>query len=111
PIIYPPPAFGGPVLKGLPNTIFAHEGRYSGREASWVVDFVIQSLRTGASYLEEQEKAERRRRKSLFYWPDRFLTAVLGFPVYLLSRIVGVSQERIEESPIPGALRMPGLVL
>jgi hypothetical protein len=105
--IYPPPAFGGPVLSGLSNTAFAHEDRYHRQPTFELV------LRASARrrLLEQQERDEARRRQSFLYWPDRVLSAVLGFPVYLLSKIVGVPQDRIERSPFAGALRILGLVI
>jgi hypothetical protein len=110
PVIYAPPMLPGPTLRGLPNTLFAHESRYAGVAGNDVVQLVQQALVTGASYLEAKAREEQRRRQRWWYWPDRVIT-FLGIPVYLLSRLFGVPQRRIEESPFAAALRIAGLIL
>jgi hypothetical protein len=108
--IYPPPAFGGPILRGLPNTAFAHEGRAGGAYGE-VPPKVVEMLRVADGYLAEREKAIERRRRNPLFWGDLVLRTVLGFPAYLLSPILGVPFDRIDQSPWGTALRLVELGL
>jgi hypothetical protein len=109
--VYPPPAFGGPVLNGLANVAFAHEAPGFRRGEPAIPQQVMDVSRLAAAELESRAKALRRRRKNPLYWGDRILRAVLGFPAYLLSLILGVPVARIEDSPFGTLLRIFGLAL
>lgn len=110
--LLPPPAFGGPVLQGLPNTIFAHENWpvYPGMGPP-IYEKVIECLLVADSYLERHEKEETRRRKNPLYWADLALTAFLGIPAYIVSRVIGVPVWKIDDSPIGFVLRLLGLAI
>jgi hypothetical protein len=109
----PPPAFGGPVLKGLTNTLFIHETSqgYTGMGAPPFFEKVLETLQVADGYLERKERDEIRRRKNPLYWLDLVLTAFLGIPAYIVSRIIGVPVWKIEDSPLGFALRLLGLAI
>ncbi len=110
-VVSPPPMFGGPVLRGLPNTVFLHEDRGyrlhesmpTGSKPTFVA--VIDMVRLGAQYLEERERVERRRRRNPLYWIDRSLRMTLGIPAYLVSLLFGVPRQRVEQSAFAPLLR------
>lgn len=111
--IYPPPAVGGPVLRGLANVAFAHETVHGviGLHGPPAWQRVLDMTETGIAQLEDRERRVRRRRRNPLYWGDRFLRAVLGFPVYLLSILVGEPVERFAQSPLARAVRIVELPL
>jgi hypothetical protein len=100
----PPAAFAGliPIMEGLPNTAFLHEEPgwrlepMAGVKPTYVV--LLETLRLAAHTLEDEIVEARRRRRSPVYWIDRGLRAVLGFPAYLLSLLIPVSREEIDQS-------------
>jgi hypothetical protein len=101
----PPPALGGPVLRGVAAIAFAHEDqRWGVIERSFLgghykqsYEVVIEALDSADALLEEQEEDARRQRRRPLYWGDRLLRAVLGFPAYLVSLVAGF--DRRELSP------------
>lgn len=113
-IVYaPPPLFGGPVMDGLPNTVFLHEEPgYRPHESAGKPTFaaVIDMVRLGVQYLAENERIERRRRRNPLYWIDRTLRMTLGIPAYIVSLLVGVPRERVEGSPFGPILRFIGVL-
>jgi hypothetical protein len=72
---------------------------------------VVETLQIAGGALERKAEEEARRRRSPFYWLDLALTAFLGIPAYIVSRIVGVPVWKIEESPLGFLLRLLGLAL
>jgi hypothetical protein len=110
-VIYPPPAFGGPIRRGLANVVFAHESPNTEMGQTMIVRQTLDTARLAAAQLEKSERLLRRKRKSPLYWVDRSMRAVLGIPAYLLSLIFGVPVRRIDESPFGTALRIVGVVL
>jgi hypothetical protein len=106
----PPPAFGGPILHGLPNVLFIHE-----QEPTLVgepfCNTVLQTLEIADGYLGRNAQDEIRRRSSPLYWTDRVVTGILGIPAYIVSRIIGVPVWRIEASSVGSVLRVIGLII
>jgi hypothetical protein len=110
----PPPMTGGPVMRGLPNTVFLHE-EPGYRLHDWTrvkptYAAVIDMVRLGVQYLEENERFERRRRRIRLYWIDRVLRMTLGIPAYIVSLLLGVPQQRIEASAFGPLLRILGVL-
>lgn len=108
----PPPAFGGPILRGLPNLLFIHEQdppSLFGRQP--FCQNVIEALQVADGYLGQREREEAERRRNPVYWLDRTVTGFLGIPAYVTSRIIGVPVWRIEDSPVGFALRVVGLAV
>lgn len=106
----PPPAFGGPVLHGLPNLLFIHEQdavpTFGGQP---FCQNVMEALQVADGYLARKEREEAQRRRNPAYWIDWVVTGFLGIPAYITSRIIGVPVWRIEDSTIGFALRIAGL--
>jgi hypothetical protein len=105
----PPPAFGGPVMSGLPNLAFLHEGApYQNRVPGVKPPYtdVIDMTRLGVQYLEDAETRERRRRHNPLYWIERAFLATLGFPAYVIGAVVGVPPHRIHGSVLGMPLRL-----
>jgi hypothetical protein len=108
----PPPAVGGPVLSGLINTAFIHEGPYgyagSGLFGSGGQSYqaVIDLLDASIASLDRIEVEIRKSRRNPFYWGDRVLRALLGIPAYLISLVFQVPLSRIEDSVWGTALRI-----
>jgi hypothetical protein len=105
------PATGGEVMRGLLNTIFVHESPFGGIDGTmfnWPKSYegIINIVDTCLSRLEELEAESHRTRRNPFYWGDRVLSALLGFPAYLLGKLLGVPATRIDESPFGIALRI-----
>jgi hypothetical protein len=109
---YPAPAFGGPVLHGLPNLLFIHEQEpvpvFSGQP---FFRNVVEAMQMADGYLAHREQMEVRRRRNPLYWLDWLITGFLGIPAYIVSRIVGVPVWKIEDSPLGFALRLIGLTI
>jgi hypothetical protein len=107
-VMMPPLAFRGyPPVRGLYNVAFLHEHSSWGEDAmSMVVDMVTAAQVQAKLRIQE---AERRRRNPL-YWGDRFLRAILGFPVYLVGLILRIPPERLDASAWGIVLRVLGLV-
>lgn len=102
-VLYPPPMFGGPVLRGLTNMIFQHETTGAYRETpGWILD----ACRVAGATLEGRMDTLRRQRKNPIWWIDRFLRAVLGIPAYLISLILRTSYVRIDSSAFGVVLRL-----
>ena len=103
PSVLPPPAVGGPVMNGLANVAFLHErsdfGTYD-QVPRMAVDCVEQGLMTIGRRIEEEE----RRRKKIWYWPDRIVTGVLGIPAYVVSGFLGVRFDRVDGARVIGPL-------
>lgn len=96
PYIYPPPARGGPVLHGLVAAAFAHEDeRFRatyfgfGPPPKSTPELTLESIDAADAQLAVMQSEAARRYRSPFFWIDRVLRAVLGFPAYLLSVILG----------------------
>jgi hypothetical protein len=106
----PPPLTGGPVMSGLPNTVFLHEqpGYRLHKSMGFKPTFadVIDTVRLAAQYLEERERIERRRQRNPLYWIDRVLRMTLGIPAYIVSLFAGVPRQRVEESAFAPMLRV-----
>jgi hypothetical protein len=108
----PAPAFGGPILRGLPNLLFIHE-----RDPVPVFRMqpfcqnVIEALQVAVGYLARRERDEAHRRRSPVYWLDWVITGFLGIPAYIVSRIIGVPVWKIEDSPVGFGLRLVGLAI
>jgi hypothetical protein len=112
----PPPAFVGriPVMSGLANTAFLHE------EAGWRLEpmagikptyvVLLENLRLASHTLEDEIEEAKHRRRNPFYWIDRGLRAALRFPAYLLSLLVPVSREDIDDSWLGTILKLVPLV-
>jgi hypothetical protein len=96
-VVQPGALVGGPSHSGLANVAFLFE------EPGWggvgIPRRVFDLGGIGIAQLEKQIAETTRRRRNPLYWTDRGLRAVLGFPAYLLSLILGVPVARIEESP------------
>jgi hypothetical protein len=100
----PPPAFVGriPVMNGLANTAFLHEEPgwrlepMAGVKPTFVV--LLETLRLASHTLDDEIEEAKHRRRNPFYWIDRGLRAALGFPAYLVSLLVPVSREDIDDS-------------
>ncbi len=108
--IYPPRAFGGVVLNGLPNAAFAHESNagYIG-SGTMTYQHVLDAVRTAIGYLEVNEAEVIRHRRNPLYWGDRLLRTFLGIPAYLVSLVVGVPLERLQRPPWGLAFGVIGL--
>lgn len=110
----PPPMTGGPVMTGLPNTVFLHEQAGYRRHGSAgfkpTYSAVLDMVRLGAQYLEENEQIERRRRRNPLYWIDRTFRMTLGIPAYVVSLLVGVPRKRVDASPVGPLLRSIGFL-
>jgi hypothetical protein len=108
----PPPLTGGPVMRGLVNTVFLHEEPgyrlqgWAGQKPTYAG--VIDMLRLGAQHLEDQEADERRRRRNPLYWVELGVGLTLGIPAYIVSRLLGVPSETVEGSPFRLPLRLVG---
>ena len=61
-------------------------------------DYVIDALGRADGRLALAADEGRRDRRRLFYWPDRFLRAILGFPAYLLSLVFGFDRRELPET-------------
>lgn len=100
----PPPAFVGriPVMAGLANTAFLHEEPgwrlepMAGIKPTYMV--VLENLRLAAHTLEDEIEEAKHRRRNPFYWMNRGLRAVFGFPAYLVSLLFPFSREEIDDS-------------
>src|SRR5207237_8843704 len=91
------------VMHGLVNTIFVHEtpfGGIGGILGNWPKSYegILHMVDSSLAALEKMDEEARRRRRNPFYWGDRVLAALLGFPAYLLGLIFGVSPSKIEDS-------------
>ncbi len=99
----PPAVMNAPPLEGLANVAFAHEnplywepdeGLYL-RGSPRPFDLVVDALDSADVILEERQREAERLRKSPFYWGDRVLRAILGFPAYLVSLILGFDRRAL----------------
>ena len=102
---FPPPAAGGPVMRGLENMVFLHEMPWGGIGAP-PYQLVLDAVVDGDAALELIDGKVRRKRKNPLYWADRGLRALLGLPAYVVSLVFGVPLSRIEESAWGTALRV-----
>ncbi len=100
--LLPPPAFGGVVLEGLAQVAFAHEdGRWARSSMFGVGHFrqpyeeVLDTIDKAYAALGLMALEARRRRHNPFYWGDRLLRAVLGFPAYLVSLVLGFDRRQL----------------
>lgn len=96
PVMYPPPAFGGIVIRGLSSVAFAHEdsrnrpsGIPFGPRPKTSIELTMEALDMAQGNLAIMEAEARKRYHSPIFWTDRVLRVVLGFPAYLLSVILG----------------------
>jgi hypothetical protein len=106
--VMPPPALGGYAVRGLYNVAFAHENTTWGGDAiPAVIDVVIAAQAQAKQRLREAE----RQRRNPFYWGDRFLRAILGFPVYLVGLILRIPPKRLDASAWGTVLRVVGLAV
>jgi hypothetical protein len=110
PFAVPPPAIGGPVMRGLLNMAFLFETPFSVYENE--IPNAVRGFVAAARALVERalDDAKRRRRNPL-YWFDRVVSALLGLPAYFLSRLIGVPRSNIEESRYGTVLRIAALVV
>jgi len=99
--LLPAPAFGGVALEGLAQVAFAHEGRWS-RSAHFGAGHFRQPYEEVLDTIDKAEAAlglmaaeARRRRRNPLYWGDRVLRAVLGFPAYLVSLVLGFDRRQL----------------
>jgi hypothetical protein len=104
PILYPPPAFGGPIRHGLANIMFDHEGRRMGGDET--VRGVLDWCRLTDAQLEQHEDEILRQRRNPLHWIDRAIRGVLGVPAYLISVIFRTSFDRIDGSSFGVVLRL-----
>jgi hypothetical protein len=72
---------------------------------------IINIVDTCLARLDELDQESHRIRRNPLYWGDRILTALLGFPAYLLGKLLGVPASRINESPFGVALRVSAFVV
>jgi hypothetical protein len=108
-VIHPPPVVGGPSYSGLANVAFLFER--PGWGGAGIPRRVLDMGGIGIAQLEKQIAEATRRRRNPLYWTDRGLRAVLGFPAYLLSLVLGVPVARIEESPWAILIRVAEIAL
>jgi hypothetical protein len=59
--------------------------------------------------LERRERDIAHRRRNPLYWGDRLLSLLLGFPSYLVGKIIGVPASRIDATPWGTILRVAEL--
>lgn len=112
----PPPVTHTGLMHGLVNTVFVHETPFGGVEGmfgNWLRSYegILHTVDSSLAALEKMDEEARRRRRNPFYWGDRALTALLGFPAYLLGLIFGVPRSKIEDSVWGTALRIVALVI
>jgi hypothetical protein len=109
------PVTGGTVMHGLVNTVFIHETPFGGVSAmfNWPKSYegIINLVDTCLSRLDELDVEIHRRRRNPLYWGDRILSALLGFPAYVLGLVFGVPTSRIDESPFGTALRVATFIV
>jgi len=105
PVLYPPPAVGGPVQRGLASIMFQHE-RLGGLGGHEIPHNVLDWCRLADAQLEHRQTMLRQQRANPLYWVDRLLRALLGIPAYLLSLILPASYARIDRSVFGPALRL-----
>lgn len=110
PGVMPPPGLGGYAVSGLANTAFLHE-QWLWAAQSNTDQATIDAAEQGKAKAELRLQEARRRRLNPLYWGDRFLRAVLGFPVYLVGLILRIPAERIDASAWGVFLRVAGLVV
>ena len=99
--VAPPPVFAGQNPKfGLTQVALAHESEVF-RESSLTSqpgshDLALDTAQQVRAELIDRRDAELRRRRQPFYWPDRALRAILGFPAYLLSLVLGFDLQDVK---------------
>jgi hypothetical protein len=104
--VMPPPLLGGYAVSGLYNVAFLFERATWGGDAIPLVFDVVRSAQAEAK--QRLVEVQRQRRNPL-YWGDRFLRAILGFPVYLVGLILRIPPERLDASAWGTVLRVVGL--
>jgi hypothetical protein len=72
---------------------------------------IIDIVDTCLSRLDQLEVEIHRTRRNPLYWGDRILTALLGFPAYVLGKIFGVPASHINDSPWGTALRVAAFIV
>jgi hypothetical protein len=105
--LLPPRFFPAPPLEGLASVAFAHEDEkwrnptgMSGGHHKESYELAVEALDSADALLRIAEEAVARRRRKPLYWADRLLRAVLGFPAYLISLVLGF--DRHDLSPEGG---------
>lgn len=103
-LITPKPlASDKPDLRGLVNVAFAHEDpayrtdrdTYSIEADKQPYERTIDLVDAAVAKLEQMKWLEMQRRRQSTYWIDRGLRAVLGFPGYLLSLVLGFDRREL----------------
>jgi len=96
--VTPPPVYSGQHPRiGLAQVAFAHEDEifrvdrsgFGGLDHKSTEEMTIDALVQAGAVLELEKKTEIVRRRKPFYWPDRVLRSILGFPAYLISLVFG----------------------
>jgi hypothetical protein len=99
---------GGGVISGLMNVVFVHEDMPF-RSPSFQT--VLDATERAIALVEIRRRDAIRKRLNPFFWIDRLLRAVLGFPAYFVSLIFRVPLDKIERSSLALPLRLGGLAI
>lgn len=72
---------------------------------------ILDTTESAIARVQSRRSDAIRKRFNPFFWIDRLLRAVLGFPAYLVSLIFRVPLDEIERSPFALPLRLGGLAI
>ena len=109
-VVADPPMTGGvTTYTGLSTIAFLHERPGFRLSEPPLYTAVIDNVVGAQAKLKDMAEQEARRRRTVTYWGDRLVRALLSIPAYIVSRVIGVSVTKVDRSAWGLPLRLLGV--